>query len=643
MLTQFNASLSIIPDNEYFGIIETYIGKVPTPFHKPQLHHALATFFANDEVIRNVMIRIDELDALLISALALCESLSEENLCRMFSETHPYTKVMERVINLEERLIFLPDPLMKKQIFINPLLLKVLKREVISIDLLFKGSGEYRYKITHHLPYYLQALTSFSIHLSKEKKRKEKEVLLQTLFYNAHQNDEDQQRWQKAIIDYLTLLVERHNVHSLLSLSPTQIMYRLILEISKVEALPLVALQEHEDLYRFLQFLEQKLEELEISSLDGCKRLVYIASFMYNIQISDIDRVCSLLHFLGMIPLDNKNNVIETSSGIIDTDLSITFHPSLSHYTSNNIHYYAQITSFDTAIMYVITKTSVCRAFDYNFSVEDIIEDISSWSAHLSPLLKQQLEYMYHEYEQIKIYDGMSVVVSDRLEAIIDNYQPLKPFIVKKIAKKVYLFTRENEKKWRNELVKIGVVTLPSTISSVAKDEEEEIELFEIDIDDNTNFLSDEIFSSQVTHTMHPKEYVQMRESLKSVVTSRFPIGTIRDELLAKIEQKIIMLPSQIKAPTKKNAHIKASGFDFNKKLLVVKTAMEHKSLLLDISCLNEDGELDSMIGHPVAYTANDNNGSVIIKTIPDNKEVVIPIQKIFLIKTIKQSVFFKI
>lgn len=51
MLTQFNASLSIIPDNEYFGIIETYIGKVPTPFHKPQLHRALATFFANEDVI----------------------------------------------------------------------------------------------------------------------------------------------------------------------------------------------------------------------------------------------------------------------------------------------------------------------------------------------------------------------------------------------------------------------------------------------------------------------------------------------------------------------------------------------------------------------------------------------------------------
>ncbi len=130
---------------------------------------------------------------------------------------------------------------------------------------------------------------------------------------------------------------------------------------------------------------------------------------------------------------------------------------------------------------------------------------------------------------------------------------------------------------------------------------------------------------------------------MKNEVSARFPIGTVRDELLAKIDQKIIISSSQINIPAKRNAHISASGFDFNKKILVIKTAMEHKSLLLDIRCLNDDGELDSMIGHPVAYTGGDNNGSVIIKTVPEEKEIAIPIQKIFLIKTIKRSVFFKV
>lgn len=632
----------MIPDNEYFGIIETYLGKVPTPFHKPQLHHALATFFANDEVVQNIIKRIDELDTLLISALVLASTLSEKDLCNMFSETHQYSKVMARVINLEERLIFLPNPLQKQKLFINPLLLKVLKREVVSIGHLFGEKGSLSYNFTHHLPYYIQGLTSFAIHQGREKKKKEKETLLSSLFVHAHKGQEHEMAWQKGIVDFLTHTVENGTVDSLLSHSPIEMIYTIIKEISTTHTLPLAALNESEDIYRFLIFCDHSLRELHISHASGLKRLLYIASSIHSIEVKDIDELCSLLHFFGLFLIDDTHNKVEAPSGIIDTDLSITFHPSLGKFIPNTIHYYAQIVSFDTAIMYQITKGSVCRAFDYHFSVQDIINDIASWSPHISLLLTQQLEHMYVEWEQIKIYDGISVVVHERLEKIIDNYEPLKPYIIKKIASKVFLFTKEGEKKWRDELVKIGIVTLPSTITHAIEEKEESIEIPDIIVDDDKKFVIEDSFFSFSDIPTH-REISALSEDLKSQVTHRFPDGTMRDELIAKIEQKIIMLPSQIQEPTKKNAHIKASGFDFNKKLLVVKTAMEHKSLLLDISCLNDDGELDSLIGHPVAYTAQDKNGSVIIKTIPDNKEVVIPIQKIFLIKTIKQSVFFKI
>lgn len=312
------------------------------------------------------------------------------------------------------------------------------------------------------------------------------------------------------------------------------------------------------------------------------------------------------------------------------------------HYKPNNIHYYAQISSFDTAIMYIITKQSACKAFDQNLSVSDIVKDIASWSTQISPMLMQQLEYIYHEYEQIQIFDGISVCVSERLEHIIDKYEPLQAYIVQKIAKQVYLFTRDDERKWREELIKIGVATLPSTIKQIHRpsdDEPDDACSIEVDFDSDV----DERFLCNSNGSIIENKIELLNLDLKNEVSARFPIGTVRDELLAKIDQKIIISSSQINIPAKRNAHISASGFDFNKKILVIKTAMEHKSLLLDIRCLNDDGELDSMIGHPVAYTGGDNNGSVIIKTVPEEKEIAIPIQKIFLIKTIKRSVFFKV
>ena len=646
MLTQFNASLSLIPDNEYFGMIETYIGKVPTPFHKPQLHHTLATFFANDDVVHKIIERIDELDAILISALYICESLSEEQLCVMFQETHTYTIVMERVINLEERLIFLPFPNEKNQICINPILKNVLKKQVISTLSLFESTSEARYSVTYQLYYYIQSLASFAIHIAKEKKRKEKWLMLTQLFSNMYSNECDEEKWQKVLVDDINVLVDTNKVNSLLSKSPTEVMYYFISKLSHSETLPFIVLEENEDIFRFLSFIEYRLLHLDITSVTSFKRLIYIASFLHHIKITDLEKTCSLLHFLGIIPIDNNNRTIDMAAyGIIDSDFSITFHPSVSYYTPNNIHYYAQISSYDNAIMYVINKMSVTRAFDHHFSVEDILNDISSWSKMSSQLLQQQLQFMYHEYEQIQIYDGISVCVSDRLEQIIDNYEPLYPFIVKKIAKKVYLFHRDNEKKWREELTKIGLATLPSTITQLPNSDnkgDENIESF-LDIESSFTSIMDEIFLLDNTNKDTLVIGDNSIKGLKNEVTRLFPTGTVRDELMAKVDQKIIIMPSQIKAPSKRNAHISASGFDFNKKLLVIKTAMDHKSLLLDIRCLNEDGELDSIIGHPVAYTGKDNNGSVIIKTIPENKEKVIHIQKIFLIKTIKRSVFFKI
>ncbi|NCB01074.1 MAG: hypothetical protein EOM67_02775 [Spirochaetia bacterium] len=648
LLTQFNASISLIPDYEYFGLLETYVGKVPTPFHKPQLNFTLATFFAKDDVVEKIIDRIDLLDTQLISALYISKSLKEEDLCNIFIhfESYSYNTIINRVINLEERLIFLPDSNTEHHIIINPLLVRVLQKRVVSLPTLFVDEGERRYLVSSKLPYVIQSLSAIIIHNKKEKRKKDFVSIIEHKFLHFHDIDfknEEIVGFLKGLHVYISSLIEMSKLEKFLSLSTIKMIDTLCIELAKVTSLPCILSEKRDDFYNFLIFIEENLSIISITSLSSFKRFLLIASHLYSIEIINIDLFCMLLALVGISNSDDKGMMQESPYGIIDTDFTVTFHPSLSNFVLNKIHYYADLILFDNAITFTISKISVFRAFDYHLDVEDILHDIRTWSKKVSPLLRQQIEYFYHEYQQIQIYDGMSVCVSERLEKIIDNYDALKPYIVTKIANRVYLFTREDEKKWRDELIKIGVTTLPSTIQK-SMNESSHVEDF--GEDQVKNIVSNKVLSELLLHDVG--RYVDKNRgeedtfSLKKEVQRLFPSGSVKDELVAKIDQKIIMLPSQIIAPQHKSAHISASGFDFNKKNLVIKTAMNHKSLLLEISTLSDEGELISLIGLPVGYTGRDAQGSVVIKTIPEGKEIVIPVQKIFFIKTVKKSIFFK-
>lgn len=119
------------------------------------------------------------------------------------------------------------------------------------------------------------------------------------MFPLAHQEGEHVEKWQHVLVDYINSLVDTHRINSLLAQSPSIIAYTLMKAIARVDSIPLFARNHIEDLFSFLKFLEQKLELLEIYSLQAFKRLVYIGSFLHNIHISDIDEACSFFIFYG--------------------------------------------------------------------------------------------------------------------------------------------------------------------------------------------------------------------------------------------------------------------------------------------------------------------------------------------------------
>ena len=86
---------------------------------------------------------------------------------------------------------------------------------------------------------------------------------------------------------------------------------------------------------------------------------------------------------------------------------------------------------------------------------------------------------------------------------------------------------------------------------------------------------------------------------------------------------------------------MKASGFDYNKKVRVIKTALENPSLYVEIKMINDEEAFISILCEVINYTNGPNEGMVVVKQIPQMSEITIPVERIFMIRTIRKSVFF--
>ncbi|MGD1833361.1 MAG: hypothetical protein ACPKOP_08430 [Sphaerochaetaceae bacterium] len=640
-LDSFISSLSLLDEQVYFEMAGSYLGKIPTPFDKQKLHLKIASVFHNEQFISNLITRLDEVDLLLVNAAYFISNIGEETLISLFKSEHPYGYLKKKVVNLEERLILVPSYTHPHKVCLNQLLLQPFEHMVIDRTILFPSSEDVPYVFSSQFPHYLQAVYSIVIHNKKEKAMRENLNLISSKIENLPFAIPDgvEARLREVLLSFS--LKHGHNREYMSHFFSLDI-YSLLTYVLNLYNTAFTSLfscdTSTERLSSFFRILSDVLDTYKISDETILRRGIGLCSAAADIEVYDNDEFFRLMTLCAVHR--SRTPAGTQHKGVVDSDFTFTYHPGMLKYEYHPIHYYARITSWDVVVAYTIDKNTIFHAFDYGFSVDQIIGDLDTIAHNDNQLLKEQIEHFRSEYDQIRIYDGITVCVDERLERIIEGYHPLNQYVIKKLAAGVFLFNREQEIYWKKEFDHIGIFDLPRTITGASSKED-----FLLPVkDDEVQVTLKRIKADSKAHERLAKlklKEEKMVDDLKTIVTRNFPQKSVQEELLRKIEEKIIVLPSQIEAPIHSSHIIQASGFDFSKKIRVIKTALDQPDLFVEIKMINDEEEFVTLTCDIISYSGNGDDGVVVVRHIPQKNEITIPVGKIFMIRTIRKSIFF--
>ncbi|MFA7371691.1 MAG: hypothetical protein WCY78_07230, partial [Sphaerochaetaceae bacterium] len=133
-------ALALLNDEIYLDLIRNFLGKVPTPYHKPLLNKEMTTLFSSEEFVTRVESSLSPLDKKILTSVYLLESPTQSELCALFEDSFDYVTLQQNVANLEERLLLVPNPrsqIKGGELMLNPLLKSRFLQNALSIEALF--------------------------------------------------------------------------------------------------------------------------------------------------------------------------------------------------------------------------------------------------------------------------------------------------------------------------------------------------------------------------------------------------------------------------------------------------------------------------------------------------------------------------
>lgn len=104
-IVEWRKSLATLNDNQFFELIRMYLGEIKSPFNKQNLIQDLSSFLRKDENKKKIANLLSESDLMVIAAVKFIQNATQKKLTDFFKTTFTFSKLYERIINLEERLI----------------------------------------------------------------------------------------------------------------------------------------------------------------------------------------------------------------------------------------------------------------------------------------------------------------------------------------------------------------------------------------------------------------------------------------------------------------------------------------------------------------------------------------------------------
>ena len=689
-IIEWRETLSGMENQQFFSLIHLYLGEVKTPYNKQNLIEQLSSFIRKEENQNLIFNLLSENDILILNAIYFIQNCSQEKLSTFFSGTFSFAFLYETLINLEERLLIYKkiDSDNKTHCYkINPIiekkLLSVLKLSALLPnpqveDFQTKINNKNNFQITPLLLGSVYSLVNSNPDLCKIDGTFKKKI--QNNFSNIFSSISDSSFIIQIInaCKNLSLFTQTENSleinkskwNSFSKLSfREQYIYLTISNNSKLtqsdlqkKATLLCAILDNigsegftkKILYRCAYLINEKLSE-ENFSYSSTSRLSFILNNEKNSTNTNFSNdifsiIDNAINFGILVHTSNdiyddpiytiSNNFIFEQEQInqkgllnIDAGFSATILPGVNLNSILEIIEFMELSRFDTILQMEITKKSCIKSFDAKENPKSICEKLNKFSSHEIPQnLIVSIEDWYENYLSAQIYFGYVLTVTESKQVLIENNPEISSHIKQILAPGVYLLDFDSKEQVQASIEKsqldfIGNIKNISTEVSGLPFQK-------------INFKKDLFDKSQVEENPNSQIKDEHLTELKNHLETMDLTKEQYEDLLNRINRKIIISKVQLRKETVKVEKTEAFGMDFSGKIHVIENAISSRNLIeITYESSNSPEGKNIIIGSPLFLTREVSDTFVDVILEPEKTQKTLSLASAISVKKLRGAI----
>jgi len=361
------------------------------------------------------------------------------------------------------------------------------------------------------------------------------------------------------------------------------------------------------------------------------------------------------------VPIEGKEKTDTKQPSIaMDSAFSIVLYPEISFADAISLGAFCSVKEIaGTLVRLELSRQSVVKGLDLGMEASDMLTLLDRLSGNrIDESLGWTLKEWEARYKSVSLYQGIVLTLAEE-HHYLASAGPVSCLIQKTLAPGVYLLSSGEREEAINILHRAGIDIVAQPPNAIASSktrqggfsnrfartsfprlaspiEPEPPAVFP----DSTGFLPKDSLASAKASS----EATSIKENFRRVLEKKKLSKQEREELLARIERRIILTESQLEGTSLRYEKLEAKGLDYTGKSVIARQAIEAGSLL-EVTWPTSNGELNCVLGVPQTLEKKEGDSVLVLRThgnaasIPGNT-VRIPLGKISLLRRIKQSIF---
>lgn len=691
-IIQWRESMETLPDERFFEIMRVYLGEIRTPFNKQNLIEKLSSIFRKEQNKNTILSYLSDFDTKVISIISYAQDLERTSLIDFFKSEYTISEIYAELLNLTERLIIwtYSNPETKKQeLRINPLLEDILIPICNVQNLLPKATyAERFYDSSFQIsPLFIASFVSYiyenpemcrnSFAFKKKNSEQletifpEKQKCLETLlkaFSNLGLIKQDEKGIfvdENAFLAFSKLehfkqcaflsvagavRLSRENLRRQAQLlldvassipkegfSKTSIMRMAFLLNNKKNASSDFSTQGR--FSRIMQSYHSKNENLDYNS-DIFENIFECATTFGIFTKSGKSENKEEFFCTAKSFLQNENISSSPQKGLVNINAgtSITILPGLTLKELMPLILFMNIKNCSTVSEFEITKNSISRAFNKNYSSPKITQLLEEFSLYKLPQsLAMNIEEWQNTYSSTMLFSGFVLKVNEKNEILVENNPKLKEHIFLKLAPGIFLLDSQAQDDAIALLKSSGIEFIGNIKTALPPRQITEMPLLRSGKNDFE--FSPAQNQEQLIKMRH--EANEKKDSFMKKLAQMNLSDQQKECLKLRIDRNIILTEEQLRPETVRLEILEADGINYSGKIHLIENAIS-KGDLIEISFPTElkSSKTEVFLGKPILLSKQTNDTILKLQLEQTQEIKFFSISKISHVKIIRTSVF---